>query len=60
MQVMTRHIVDLKDEILTEIDKTFNDFKIVMIAELLEKKLRKGKNRNLLYASETLNWQSIN
>ena len=44
MQVMTRHIVDLKDEILTEIDKTFNDFKIVMIAELLEKKLRKGKN----------------
>ena len=32
--VMTRNMVDLKDEILSKIDEKFNDFKIAIIAEI--------------------------
>ena len=34
MPVMTRNMVDLKDEILTKKDEKFNDFKIAIIAEI--------------------------
>ena len=34
MPVMIRNMVNLKDEILTEIDEKFNDFKILIIAEI--------------------------
>ena len=33
---MTRNMADLKDEILTEVDEKFNDFKIAIIVELRE------------------------
>ena len=33
MPAMTRNIADLKDKILTKIDKTRNDFKIAIIAK---------------------------
>ena len=33
---MTRNMADLKDEILTEEDEKFNDFKIAIIVELRE------------------------
>ena len=45
MPVMTRNMVDLKDEILTKIDEKFNDFKIDQIkqevSEALEKEIKK-------------------
>ena len=34
MPVITRNMVDLKDEILTKIDEKINDFKIAIIAEI--------------------------
>ena len=34
MPVMTRNMVDFKDEILTKIDEKFNDFKIAIIGEI--------------------------
>ena len=34
--IMTRNMVDLKDEILTKVDEKFNDFKIAIIVELRE------------------------
>ena len=54
MPVMTRNMVDLKDETLTKIDEKCNDFKIAKIAELrkqikqevaeaLEKEIKKRK-----------------
>ena len=56
MPVMTRSMVDLKDEVLTKIGNKLNDFKITIIAELreqikqvskdLEKLLRKQENWN--------------
>ena len=62
MSVMTRNMNDLKDEVLTKIDKKLNDFNIT-IAEirdqikqevsqkLLKEKLKKGKNWNPLFVS---------
>ena len=34
MPVMTRNMVDLKDEILAKLDEKFNDFKVAIIAEI--------------------------
>ena len=60
MLVMTSNMVDLKDEILTEIDVKFNNFKIVIMVELrnqikqevlqaLEKEIKNWKNWNPLF-----------
>ena len=34
MPVMTRNMVDLKDEILAKLDEKFNNFKVAIIAEI--------------------------
>ena len=36
MPVMTRNMVDLKDEILAKLDEKFNDFKVAIIAEITD------------------------
>ena len=43
MPVMTRNMVDLKDEILTKIEEKFNDFKIVIITDYYEIMIRLNK-----------------
>ena len=43
MLVMTRNMVDLKDEILTKIEEKFNDFKIVIITDYYEIMIRLNK-----------------
>ena len=55
MSVMTRNMVDLKDGILTKIDKKFNNFKIMITVKLREqipqevlKALEQTKKRNEL------------
>ena len=55
MSVMTRNMVDLKDGILTKIDKKFNNFKITITVKLREqipqevsKALEQNKKRNEL------------
>ena len=55
MSVMTRNMVDLKDGILTKIDKKFNNFKITITVKLREqipqevsKALEQTKKRNEL------------
>ena len=44
MPVMTRNMVDLKDEILTKIEGKFNDFKIVIITDYYEIMIRLNKS----------------
>ena len=34
MPVMTRNMVDLKDDISAKLDEKFNDFKVAIIAEI--------------------------
>ena len=55
MSVKTRNMVDLKDGILTKIDKKFNNFKITITVKLREqipqevsKALEQTKKRNEL------------
>ena len=43
MLVMTKNMVDLKDEILTKIEEKFNDFKIAIITDYYEIMIRLNK-----------------